>query len=271
MFKYILQEPLLHFLVVGSLLFFYLSGNDTHSKLQVSITQGKIKQLTAQFNKSRQRYPSDEELNALINNQIREDLAFAHGVQMGLIENDSIIKRRVQQKIEFMLNDSIASIEPGREELQAYLDAHKDQYTIAPRYTFKQIYINPEQHENSTAFIAQLQSKELNKVYKNVGDIIMVQNEFSQVSSAQIARLLGRDFVKSLETLALHSWQGPVKSAYGLHLVKIESKIPRHLATLEEIEVEVRRDFRSYSQKRAINAFYDELKMKYDVKVEELE
>jgi len=269
LFRRILQEPLLHFLVVGSLLFFYLSSTDTETKPQVTISQGKIKQLTAQFSKTRQRTPSDEELDALIENQIREDLAFEHGVQMGLVENDSIIKRRVQQKIEFMLNDSIGSIEPSHEDLQTYLESHKEHYTIAPIYSFKNVYINPEKHESVDAFIIELQSKDLNTNYKILGDSMMLESEYKHISTAQIARLFGRKFAKSLDAIPLDDWQGPVKSGYGVHLVLIENKILKHSATLEEVETEVRRDFRADAQKKALNAFYNQLKEQYNVKVEE--
>jgi len=268
LFKRILQEPLLHFLVVGSLLFFYLSVNDTETKPQVTISQGKIKQLTAQFSKTRQRTPSKKELNALIENQIREDLAFEHGVQMGLVENDSIIKRRVQQKIEFMLNDSIGSIEPSHEDLQTYLEAHKEQYTIAPTYSFKHVYINPEKHEDVDTFISELKNKSLDANYKVLGDSMMLESEYRNITTAQIARLFGRKFAKYLDAVSLERWQGPVKSGYGLHLVQIEHKIPKHLATLKEVEIAVRRDFRTDAQKKAISAFYDELKVQYNVEVE---
>jgi len=269
LFKCILQEPLLHFLVVGSLLFFYLSSTDTETKPQVTITQGKIKQLTAQFEKTRQRTPSDIELKALIKNQIREDLAFEHGVQMGLIENDSIIKRRVQQKIEFMLKDSIAGIEPSREDLETYLMEHKEQYTMAPVYSFKHVYINPEQHEDFDVFIGKLKSMDLSAQYKNVGDSMMIESDYMNITTAQVARLFGRKFAKALDAISLDTWQGPIKSGYGVHLVFIENKIPKHLATLEEVENQLRRDFRVDAQKKAVNAFYNELKVQYDVKVEE--
>ncbi len=104
----------------------------------------------------------------LIDNQIREDLAFEHGVALGLVENDSIIKRRVQQKIEFMLNDSIASIEPTGEDLQAFMDRHKERYTIAPVYTFKHVYINPEKHVELDAYIETLKAEDLTLSITNV-------------------------------------------------------------------------------------------------------
>lgn len=267
MFKRILQEPLLHFLVAGSILFFYLSGTDTETKPQVTISQGKIKQLTAQFEKTRQRPPSAEELKALIENQIREDLSFEYGVKMGLIEDDSIIKRRVQQKIEFMLKDSIAGIDPTLEDLERYLMAHKEQYTIAPAYSFKHVYINPEQHEDVDTFMSELQSRDIDANYKVLGDSMMLESKYSGITTAQIARLFGREFAKALDSLPLRNWQGPVMSGYGLHLVLIENKIPEHLATIEEVERQLRRDYRAEAQKNAINAFYDELTKKYDIKV----
>lgn len=267
MFKRILQEPLLHFLVVGGLLFLYLSNNDNVAKPEIVISQGKIKQLTAQFTKTRQRSPDEKELKALIDNQVREDLAFNHGTQMGLVENDTIIKRRVQQKIEFMLNDSIASIEPSKEELQAYLDAHKEKYTIAPVYSFKHIYINPEKYENVEAFIASLGMQDLDEIYLNAGDRILLESEYKHISTAQVARLFGLKFAKALDGIALGTWQGSVKSGYGFHLVKIDDKSPKHVATLEEVAQEVKRDFRLAAQKKVVDAFYDELLNQYTVSI----
>ena len=267
LFKRILQEPLLHFAVVGSLLFFYLSNNDGTTKPEVVISEGKINQLTAQFSKTRQRPPSAEELQALIDNQIREDLAFKHGSEMGLVEDDSIIKRRVQQKLEFMLNDSIASIEPNREELQAYLDTHQEKFTIPPVYSFKHIYINPEKHEDTNAFIAELQRENLDDVFQDRGDTIMLESEYADMSSAQIARLFGLKFTENLDGVILNKWQGPVKSGYGLHLVLIDTKTVAHVATLAEMESEIKRDYRIAAQKKAIDAFYKELQKEYTVTV----
>jgi len=267
--KRILQEPLLHFLVVGSLLFIYLSNNDTTTSPQIVITKGKVEQLTAQFTKTRQREPSKEELKALIDNQIKENLAFTHGVNMGLLEDDSIIKRRVQQKIEFMLNDSIAAIEPSTKELQAYLDKHKDRYTISPIYSFRHIYINPDKHQDIDNFIAELKNKDLDNLYGELGDSMMIDNQFKSATTAQIARVLGEKFAKKLDTLPLHSWQSHIKSGYGEHLVIIDKKTPSHIATLEEINRVLRRDFRVDAQKRALEEFYKELKSQYIIKVEE--
>ena len=261
MFKRILQEPLLHFLVVGSILFFYLSNNDDSvQKEQIIISKGKINQLSVQFEKTRQRKATKEELQALIDNQIHEDLAFKHGEQMGLVENDTIIKRRVQQKIEFMLNDSIASIEPTQVELQAFMDKHKERYTIAPRYSFKHIYINPEKHENLDDYIETLKAEDLTLVFNERGDSVMLESVYQNISTAQIARLLGLKFAKSLDELPLKKWVGPVKSGYGVHLVYIQNKEEKHLATLKELESKVKLDFRVDAQKKAINSFYNELK-----------
>lgn len=268
MLKRVLQEPLLHFVVVGSLLFFIISSNDVTTKPQVIISEGKINQLTAQFTKTRQRIPSSEELKALIDNQIREDLAYKHGIQMGLVEDDPIIKRRVQQKLEFMLNDSIANIEPNKEELQTYLDTHSEKFTIAPSYTFKQIYINPENHEDVNAYITELQSLALNDVYQNSGDSLMLESEYVDLSSSEIARLFGREFSKKLDAVTLNKWQGPIKSGYGLHLIYIDKKTPEHIATLDEIESKIKRDYKADAQKKAIDSFYEELQIQYRVIVE---
>lgn len=269
MFKKILQEPLLHFVVVGSILFFTLSLNDNSAqKEKIVISKGKIKQLSSQFEKTRQRKVTKEELQALINNEIREDLAFKYGEQMGLVENDTIIKRRVQQKIEFMLNDSIASMEPTQEELQAFMDKHKEKYTIVPEYTFKHIYINPNKHLELDTYIETLKSEDLNLVYNERGDSVMIESRFENISSSQIGRIFGLKFAKALDTLTQKKWLGPITSGYGVHLVYIENKEESHLAILKELESKVKLDFRNAVQENVIKSFYEELKNKYDIVIE---
>ena len=269
MFKKILQEPLLHFVVVGSFIFLILSNNEaTTTKPQVIISKGKINQLTSQFTKTRQRIPSSEELTALINNQVREDLAFKHGAQMGLVENDAIIKRRVQQKLEFMLSDSIASIKPTKKELQDYLNTHEEKFYISPGYSFKHIYINPQLHENTQIVIANLLTQDLDEIYQESGDSMMLASEYSDVSSAEVSRLLGQTFANNLDVLTLNKWQGPVVSGYGLHVVRIDIKIPSHVAKLNEVLSEVKRDYRIDKQQRALESFYQELQTQYRITVE---
>ena len=270
MLKKILHEPLLHFFVVGSILFYYLSTNDTTvEKEKVVISKGKIEQLSAQFQKTRQRPATSQELQALIHNQVREELAFKQGKEMGLIEDDSIIKRRVQQKLEFMLNDSVSSFKPTNEELQEYLQAHQEQYMIAPVYSFRQIYINPQKHQDFDTYLQNLKAENLDKKYTEVGDSIMLESNYQNISTAQIARLFGQKFSLSLEKLALKKWIGPVTSGYGVHLVYIQHKENAHMATFKEREAQIRVDFTIETQEKALDDFYEKLKDKYELVVEE--
>lgn len=188
--------------------------------------------------------------------------------QMGLAENDTIIKRRVQQKLEFMLNDSIASVEPETLTLQAYLDTHEDRFTIAPVYSFRHVFINPEKHGEISAFIEGLKSQNLDEVYTRRGDSIMLDSEYTDIPSSQIARLFGRIFVKGLDGLAEHQWTGPIKSGFGLHLVYIDRKMPRHVATLDELESEIKLSYRTEAQKKARDAFYAELRNQFELIIE---
>ena len=268
MIKRILQEPLLHFFVVGSILFFYLSVTESEPKSEIVISQGKINQLIAQYTKTRNRPPSDDELQGLIKIQIREELAFKHGEELGLVDNDTIIKRRVQQKIEFMLDSTISDLKPTQEELQNYLDSHKDKFMIEPIYSFKHIYINPEKHKDIDSYIKELTSKNLDREYQELGDSIMLESSFENISTAQIARLFGQKFSKNLDDVKLNAWVGPVKSGYGIHLVYIDKKTPRHLASLDRVKDNVALEYRIDAQKKAKDTFYDELQKQYEVKVE---
>jgi hypothetical protein len=122
--------------------------------------------------------------------------------------------------------------------------------------------------EDTNAFIAKLQTENLDDVYQGRGDSIMLESEYIDISSSQIARLFGRKFTQNLDSVTPGKWQGPVKSGYGLHLVLIDTKTLEQVATLNEMEFEIKRDFKIDAQKKAIDAFYEELQKEYSVTVE---
>ena len=139
---------------------------------------------------------------------------------------------------------------------------------IDPVYTFKHIYINPEKHSDLDVYIQELHKNNLNEMYQSLGDSMMLESTYKHITTAQIARLFGRKFSKTLDDVKLNSWEGPIKSGYGVHLVYIDKKTPRQMATLNMVASEVKLDYRINAQKKAKDAFYDELQIRYPVKVE---
>jgi len=248
------KEPLFHFLILGSLLFFFLSDTQVLQD-KIIISNAKISQLSSQFNKTRHRAPTPQELDALTDDYLKDLIAFKKGQEMHLIEGDSIIQRRVRQKVEFILESSIATLTPSDEELQVYMVEHQDDFMNEPLYSFEQIYIDENRHKNLDLYIQETLLK-LNSFNRSeLGDTLMLERSLNAVSSSEIKRVFGQKFFQGLENIDLGKWS-KVYSGYGLHLVKIKSKTTESVG---DFELNKRRLLLSYiqnSQKNALKEFY---------------
>ena len=131
----LLREPLLHFLILGAALFaihgYVSSDTETPAGDAIVVSGGKIEHLAALFTRTWQRPPSRTELEGLVNDFIREEAAYREGTEIGLDRNDTIIRRRIRQKLEFLTKDIADQQEPSDEELQTYLDEHADKFRRA--------------------------------------------------------------------------------------------------------------------------------------------
>ena len=107
--KALLREPLVHFLLLGGLLFLFFewrgSGGPTSSR--IVITPGLVEHLASGFGRTWQRPPTDAELKGLIDDYVKEEIATREAVGMGLDRDDTIIRRRLRQKLEFLVEDAV--------------------------------------------------------------------------------------------------------------------------------------------------------------------
>ena len=120
-----LQEPLLHFLLIGAALFalFYqVAEPESVSDNRIVISEADIDRMITLFERKLQRLPTQQELNGLVEAQIREEILYREALAMGLDQDDTIVRRRMAQKVEFMFNDLADAAEPTDEELQRFLE-----------------------------------------------------------------------------------------------------------------------------------------------------
>ena len=278
--KRILREPLLHFLLLGAGLFIAYDmmqkpGARSDSGAIV-VTMGQVENLAATFAKTWQRPPTPEELAGLVRDRVREEVYCREAKALGLDQDDTVIRRRLRQKMEFISDDIAAQAEPTDAELTAYLEAHPDLFQVEPRFTFRQVYLNPAKHgENLARDAAQLLDR-LNQSgaqadASQLGDSLMLQHQFAGASLSEIANQFGEKFAAKLSELRLGEWQGPIESGYGMHLVLVSDRIEGRLPALAEMRDAVRREWDNARRLEANDKFYQELLKRYTVTIEGLE
>ncbi len=272
-----LKEPLLHFLLLGAGLFlaYRLMPRTAGSGAsgEILVTQGQIEHLAAGFAKTWQRPPTPEELAGLVRDRVREEIYCREAIAMGLDKEDTVIRRRLRQKMEFVSDDLAAQAEPSDAELNAYLQTHSGAFHVPPRFTFRQVYLDPKKHGNhlgldATQLLGQLNQATNLTDTSSLGDALMLDSQFSNVSASEVASQFGEKFAAELSGLSPGQWQGPIESGYGVHLVLVSERTEGHLPALAEVREAVAREWASARRLEANQRFYQELLKRYTVTIE---
>jgi hypothetical protein len=274
--KRILKEPLLHFLLLGAVLFAaygVLSRGGASEPGRIVVTPGKIENLQASFSRVWQRPASPAELDGLVQDYIREEVLAREAMALGLDKDDTIIRRRLRQKMEFISDDIAAQSEPTDAELNAYLQAHPDSFRVEPRFTFSQVYLNPEKHgehlaRDTAQLLAQLNQAGGKADVSALGDSFLLERQFASVPASAVAKQFGAQFAAKLPGLTPGQWQGPVESGYGVHLVLVSERTEGGVPALAEVREAVRREWANARRLEANEKFFQELLKRYTVTIE---
>ncbi|MFL6575688.1 MAG: peptidyl-prolyl cis-trans isomerase [Povalibacter sp.] len=266
----VLREPLLHFFLIGLALFGlygWLKSNVPSSPNEIVVSQGQIQSLQIQFERVWRRPASKEELQGLIDNWIREEVFYREGIAMALDRDDPIVRRRVGQKLEFIL-DSAEPPSPTDAELQAWLDAHPGEYEIEPVYSLKQVFFDPQRHgekldgEIATALRGLRSGKFIE------GDPTLLPAQMNAARKSEMIQVFGKELVDRLQTLPIGSWQGPIHSDFGVHLIQLNKRDDGARAKLSDVRAAVERDLMQSRSEDAKQAMYKKLRSNYRVRME---
>ena len=273
----ILKDPLAHFLLIGALIFVYHGLVKNESRIPnsnvISVTEADIEQLKSLWQKQWQRPPTQQELEGLIENNIREQVFYREALAMGLDKDDTIVRRRLMQKLEFLVADVNLPPEPQVEQLREYYDSHIDRYTESARYSFNQIYFNTDQRGNRAQQESKSVLETLVKTGANsnfpaeYGDRFMLPDSFTNRSLEEISREFGQTFVEQLKTLPAGKWQGPITSGYGLHLVFIREITASQPRRFDQVLDKVKNDYLYDLRRESNERVYQNLRQRYHINV----
>lgn len=271
-----LKEPLLHFLLIGAGLFMlygWQSDDDELRPDQIVFTEAKIDQLINLWERKWQRLPTRQELQGMIEQQIREEVLYREALAIGLDKNDQVVRRRMSQKMEFISNDLASLAEPEDEQLQAYLDKHPEKFVIPGQISFSQIYLDVSQHgeqvyANVEKIIEELSNSPVDVDISVLGDSFMGGYVFNNETDFGVSRLFGRAFTQAIFELPVGQWAGPVESGYGLHVVRVDSRTDSRKPSLEQVRDRVRVEWVAQQQRETNDMLYSELRKRYEITIE---
>jgi len=275
--KRALREPLVHFLLIGLALFVVYallnrgqSGNVNH---QIVISLDDVRQLDISFVSQWHRQPTQEEFTGLIEGFIRQEILYREGLAMGLDRGDTIVKRRMAQKMEFLSEDVTAAHEPSTQELQNWYAKNSQKFALPDRATFRHLFFSFDRRgqraqSDAAAALEKIAGKpEVSPAAVALADPFMFQDYYGDRGPDQLAKEFGPSFALGLFQLKPGSWQGPIESGYGWHLVWIESIVPGRVPAFEEVEPDVKTAWLADQKVIAWREAYAAMRAKYEVVV----
>ena len=272
-----LREPLLHFILIGGAIFFLygLLNNEiaVDDGNRIVITGADVDRLITLSEQKWQRLPSQSELEGLVEAQIHEEVLYREAMAMGLDQDDTIVRRRLAQKMEFISSELTSPAEPTEADLADYLAAHAEKFEVPGRISFVQIYLNTDQRgehaqDDALLLLDQLRKPALYIDIMTAGDTFMLDQQHEQLTEHGVARLFGKTFASKLFALEAGGWKGPIASGYGLHLVRIVSKTNSSQPNLDAVRDRVRDEWFFQKRRAGDEVFYNELRKRYEITVE---
>lgn len=271
-----IREPLVHFLLIGAGLFLFFSwtgGAGGPDSSRIVIGPGQVEHLAVGFARTWRRPPTTQELKGLVDDYVREEIATREARGMGLDRGDTVIRRRLRQKLEFLVEDAAEAIPPSDADLQEWLDAHPETYQREPQVAFRHVFLSPDRRgdrveADAKALLEQLAPAGADADIETLGDSIMLPSDFELAPLAVASRMFGNEFAGSLGDIESGQWTGPIASGYGLHLVYVRERVAGREPSLEDVRDAVTRDLLTSRRKEQLESMYERLLEKYTVVID---
>jgi hypothetical protein len=273
-----IKEPLLHFVVLGTIIFmiytFWGQRGENDQERSITITADEIEWLTDSWQKRWNRPPTAEEREGIINQYVREMILYREAVAMGLDQSDTIIRRRLAQKLEFVTQDLSRPQTPSEEVLRAYFEEHVGRYQAPELITMTHVFFDPDKRGSQTLLDAEAAKAELINSKKNpqdahsFGDRFMLQNYYPERSQAELTKLFGQGFTEPLFAMAPQQWHGPILSGYGVHLVYVHHLQKFEPPAFSEVKEQVSMDWEDDQRKKLNDQYIANLIGRYNVTIE---
>jgi parvulin-like peptidyl-prolyl cis-trans isomerase-like protein len=271
----LLREPLLQFLVLGTVLFAIhglVGKRSAETPEKIVVSASRIANLGDGFARTWRRPPSEQELQGLIEDYIRDEVFYREGRAAGLDRDDVIIRRRVRQKMEFLAED-MSVPEPSDEQLAAYLTSNPERFRGEDQITFHQVFLSATRRastiESDSKQVGSVLARADDAVDATVlGDPFLLGEEFRSVSPSKLTSIFGEGFAVQIFAMETGRWQGPISSGFGQHFVFISERVSGSLPALDAIRPAVRREWTNARRLEAERKLYASLRDRYEIVVE---
>lgn len=272
----IVREPLAQFLVLGAVVFGAYTALDTSppsaATQVIEVGQGQLGQMFETFSRTWQRPPTEAEFKGLVDGYVKEEVFYREGKKMGLDENDTIFRRRMQQKLEFLLEPGGEELTPKTGELEAYFKLHAAAYKAPAMVEFEQLFFRSDVPGDGGELAAAKALETLKADPKatettSIGDPTILPATMALSGADMIASNFGDAFTSAVMQAPVDQWSGPFRSTFGIHLVRPAKKIAASTPSFDAVRTAVQADWDASKRREIADRRYEEMKKQYEVRV----
>jgi peptidyl-prolyl cis-trans isomerase C len=273
-----LREPLLHFLLIGAALFAIYHQLNPQAATEddsrrIELTTDDLRQLEVSWVAQWQRPPTDDEMRKLVEEKVREEILYREALALGFDRGDTIVRRRMAQKMEFLSDDVSALREPTLEELKTWYAHNGSVFAQPARITFRHIYFSPDKRGPQTQAAAENAFQKIaNKGDATEpapsGDRFMFQDSYRDSTVEQVANVFGNQFADAVLKIEPGAWSAPIASGYGWHLVWVDSIVPRRVPEFDEVDLaQIKSQWTSAQRVETKRELFNAMRARYEVVV----
>ena len=274
--KKLLKEPLLHFLALGAVIFAVNAWREQKRPAEVSparieVTAAVIDRLRAGYERQFGRAPDAQELRGLVTAHIREEVLCREALALGLDRDDTIVRRRLAQKMEFLTDDLTVAASPENAAVHEFFEKNAARYAKPAQVSFRHVYFSKEKRgaKGEAAAREALGALAGGASDETMGDAFLHGFVFAEREAQEITALFGAEFAAHVAALRVGEWSGPIASSYGLHLVRIEARGAMQPASFDLVRAKVAEDFNEERRRTANREIFEKLRERYQVNVDE--
>jgi peptidyl-prolyl cis-trans isomerase C len=269
----LLKDPLVHFVLLGAAIFafFAVIQDDARNDQRIVVTEAEIDGLWQAMSMLNGEAPTEAEIRQLVEPRIREEVLYREALALGLDQDDSQIRQRLVEKMSFLTEDLAPAEPPTDAELAEFFAANRQAFEEPARVSFEQLYFSPSQHGDGMVAAAEAALERL----AEHGEMPAVQSSstvarnYDAVSADDLGGELGTEFAAAVFALAAdNSWHGPIRSLFGVHLVRVTAHSEARQPALDDIRERVVTAFNAERRRLANEAAYRDLRARYDIVIE---
>jgi hypothetical protein len=268
----LIREPLVHFLILGGMLFAIQSVLEmrkieeaTSPSSVIRITVADADWLKEMWARQWRRAPSNEEFIGLITDHLKEEVLAREARALQLDVGDTVVRRRLAQKMAFLLEDTVRTSEPAEAELRALYDARPDLAAVPARVSFKHLFFSGQEGNDTAARLILATVPDAPVGSEPTGDRFLLGDEFVDQDEQSLTSMFGATFARAAFATERDRWSGPVHSDYGVHLVKVTEIQPSRSRPFGEVRERLTQEWQRQRQETAMEQLHAGLMRKYRI------